>query len=215
MVVVQAGLAEWGAGRMAIAWSDPRADAPDVARGREAGAVGAALGVGCAGARRDRRDRPSRRRRRGGGAGDGAAARRAVRGGAGRGARRAAPARRGAPRHAAASGRARRWSPAASRPPLRASGWTGRSRWRLIPEALRGAALGALWVRDRGAWMACAANAAWTWTTGPGPRRQPARRPLRKRGDLRRVLDCRCSRSRAVAACLWATGRWPGRGRAS
>jgi hypothetical protein len=28
------------------------------------------------------------------------------------------------------------------------------------------AARGALWVRDRGAWMACAANTAWTWTMG-------------------------------------------------
>ena len=37
----------------------------------------------------------------------------------------------------------------------------------LAPEALRGVALGALWVRDRGAWMAWAANTAWTWTTGP------------------------------------------------
>jgi hypothetical protein len=36
----------------------------------------------------------------------------------------------------------------------------------LAPEALRGVALGALWVRDRGAWMACAANTAWTWTMG-------------------------------------------------
>ncbi len=37
----------------------------------------------------------------------------------------------------------------------------------LAPEALRGVALGALWVRDRGAWMACAANTAWTWAMGP------------------------------------------------
>jgi hypothetical protein len=37
----------------------------------------------------------------------------------------------------------------------------------LAPEALRGVALGALWLRDRGAWMAWAANTAWSWTTGP------------------------------------------------
>jgi hypothetical protein len=36
----------------------------------------------------------------------------------------------------------------------------------LAPEALRGVALGALWVRDRGVWMAFAANTAWTWPMG-------------------------------------------------
>jgi hypothetical protein len=36
----------------------------------------------------------------------------------------------------------------------------------LVAEALRGAALGGLWVRDRGGWMAIAANAAWTWVLG-------------------------------------------------
>jgi hypothetical protein len=45
-------------------------------------------------------------------------------------------------------------------------GIDGRATDALVPEALRGVALGALWVRDRGAWMACAANAAWTWTAG-------------------------------------------------
>jgi hypothetical protein len=34
-------------------------------------------------------------------------------------------------------------------------------------EALRAVALGTLWVRDRGAWMAVAANAGWTWAAGP------------------------------------------------
>jgi hypothetical protein len=37
----------------------------------------------------------------------------------------------------------------------------------LAVEALRGVALGAVWMRDRGAWMACAANAAWALTLGP------------------------------------------------
>jgi hypothetical protein len=37
----------------------------------------------------------------------------------------------------------------------------------VVAEALRGIALGGLWVWDRGAWMAIAANVAWTWTTGP------------------------------------------------
>jgi hypothetical protein len=34
----------------------------------------------------------------------------------------------------------------------------------VIVEGLRGAALASLWGRDRGAWMAVGANAAWAWT---------------------------------------------------
>ena len=34
----------------------------------------------------------------------------------------------------------------------------------VLVEALRGAALGGVWVRDRGAWMAVGANAAWSWS---------------------------------------------------
>jgi hypothetical protein len=37
----------------------------------------------------------------------------------------------------------------------------------IVAEALRGIALGVLWVWDRGAWIPVAANVAWTWTTGP------------------------------------------------
>lgn len=36
----------------------------------------------------------------------------------------------------------------------------------LLVEALRGFALGGLWLGDRGAWMAVGANAAWTWALG-------------------------------------------------
>jgi hypothetical protein len=36
----------------------------------------------------------------------------------------------------------------------------------LLVESLRGVALGALWVKDRGAWMAVAANATWKWGLG-------------------------------------------------
>jgi hypothetical protein len=36
-----------------------------------------------------------------------------------------------------------------------------------VPEALKGVALGGLWLLDRGAWMPCAASAAWTWAMGP------------------------------------------------
>jgi hypothetical protein len=34
-------------------------------------------------------------------------------------------------------------------------------------EALRGTVLAAVWKRDRGAWMACSASAAWAWCLGP------------------------------------------------
>ena len=36
----------------------------------------------------------------------------------------------------------------------------------LLVEALRGFALGGLWLGDRGAWLAVGANAAWTWVIG-------------------------------------------------
>lgn len=36
----------------------------------------------------------------------------------------------------------------------------------LAVEALKGVALGAVWVRDRGAWAAVGANAAWSWGLG-------------------------------------------------
>jgi hypothetical protein len=36
----------------------------------------------------------------------------------------------------------------------------------LLIEGLRGVALGAIWIRDRGAWTAVAASAAWSWTLG-------------------------------------------------
>jgi hypothetical protein len=34
----------------------------------------------------------------------------------------------------------------------------------VLVEGLRGVALGAIWIRDRGAWMAVGANAAWSWS---------------------------------------------------
>jgi hypothetical protein len=34
----------------------------------------------------------------------------------------------------------------------------------LVVEAARGVALGCVWIRDRGAWMAVGASAAWTWS---------------------------------------------------
>jgi hypothetical protein len=46
-------------------------------------------------------------------------------------------------------------------------GTTGAVGVALGVEALRGMALAGLWMRDRGAWMACAANAAWAFGLGP------------------------------------------------
>jgi hypothetical protein len=34
----------------------------------------------------------------------------------------------------------------------------------LVVAGLRGVALGSVWVRDRGAWMAVGASAAWAWS---------------------------------------------------
>jgi len=213
MVVVQAALAEWGAGRMGIAWSDPRVHAPSwPAIGRRA-AVGAALGLGCAAL----------------------VAGVAI-------ALRAAVVVRGEPAAGALLVgllvavlaavrdelllrgvvlRATRLLPvgamlvacglAAAAARL---GVDGSITAVLIPEALRGAALGALWVRDRGAWMACAANAAWTWTTGPvfGGNLLD----VRFASDAASVA---CSMAvlavATVAASLWATGKLPGTRRAS
>jgi hypothetical protein len=39
-----------------------------------------------------------------------------------------------------------------------------------LAEGLRGMALGGVWMRDRGAWMAWAANAAWMWAFGAATR---------------------------------------------
>jgi hypothetical protein len=46
-------------------------------------------------------------------------------------------------------------------------GTSGAGGVALAVEACRGVALAGLWVRDRGAWMACAANAAWALVLGP------------------------------------------------
>ena len=167
MVAVQAALAEWGAGRIGIAWSDARAPVPTwTAVGRRA-ALGSALGFGCAVLA--------------------AAVAVAVRSAvvvvasgpaigalllglavAALGAVRDELLLRGVVLRAArllpvgAALIACGLAAAAAR-----FGIDGRLTAALVPEALRGVALGALWVRDRGAWMPCAANAAWAWTTGP------------------------------------------------
>lgn len=166
LVAAQAGLAEWAAGRLAIPWSDRRGAASTWRSvGRRAG-QGAALGLGCAvtviAASLAVRAATVR-------AGDFALAGLLV---------GAVVAALGAVRDElllrGVVVRATRLLPApvtlvvcglaaaAAR-----FGIEGRVTGALLPEALKGAALGALWLRDRGAWMACAANAVWTWTLGP------------------------------------------------
>jgi hypothetical protein len=164
-VAVQAVVAEWGAGRIGIAWSDPRAPAPGarrilarIGRGALLGGAAAALVVAVA-----------------------LATKAAVRQGtspevgglvlgllvAGLGAVRDELLLRGVVL-GATRGLLPAWAglaacgatAAAAR--LGAFGPEGGAV--LAVEALRGVALGSLWVRDRGAWMAFAANAAWTWT---------------------------------------------------
>lgn len=162
---VQAALAEWGAGRMAIPWNNPRAPPPTWRAIARRSALGAAFGF----------------------AASAAVAVLAV------GAHSAVVSSSGLALTPllvglliAALGAVRdelllrgvvlgatRWLPvslalltcgvAAAAARL---GTDGVFTSALGPEALRGVALGALWVRDRGAWMACAANTAWTWTTG-------------------------------------------------
>jgi hypothetical protein len=207
MVVVQAGLAEWGAGRMAIPWSDPRADLPTWRAIAGRAAIGATIGGVCAAA--------------------------IVMVAIGL---RAAVVTTGEPAMGAllvgllvASLGAVRDELLLRGVVLRATrllpvgatlvacglaaaaarfGSDGGATVALIPEALRGTALGALWVRDRGAWMPCAANAAWTWTMGPvfGG----------NLFDVRFARDATSGASSivvlgvaALVACLWATGRLP------
>jgi hypothetical protein len=83
----------------------------------------------------------------------------------------------------------------------------------LIPEALRGAALGALWVRDRGAWMACGASAAWAWAMGPVLGGNLL--DVRFEGDSSEVSSIAVLAVAGIAAGLWATGVWPRSGEAS
>jgi hypothetical protein len=165
MVAVQAGVAEWGAGRMSIAWTDPQGPPPSWrAVGRRA-AVGAAMGFGCAAmvavvalVARRAEILP----------GQPALASLFV---------GLAVASLGAVRDElllrGVVVRATRLLPlaitlivcglAAAAARL---GTDGRLSGALVPEALGGVALGGLWLRDRGAWMPVAANAAWKWTSG-------------------------------------------------
>jgi hypothetical protein len=207
MVVVQAGLAEWGAGRMAIAWSDPAADAPGWPAIAKRVAMGAAFGIACAALV----------------AGSAVAVRTAsvVAGEpatgpllvglfvAVMGAVRDELLLRGvvlrATRLLPVGGTLIACGLAAAAARL---GTDGAITLALVPEALRGAALGALWVRDRGAWMACGANAAWTWTMGTVLGGDLL--DVRFGGDATSGVSSMVVLAIAsLAAGLWATGKWP------
>jgi hypothetical protein len=212
MVVVQAGLAEWGAGRIAIPWSDPKAAVPTwQAVGRRA-AVGAAMGLGCAALVT--------------GIAVGLRAAVVVAGEPAMGALLVGllVAVLGAVRDELLLRgvvlRATRLLPVSAT--LVACGLVaaaarfgvdGGITAALIPEALRGTALGALWVRDRGAWMACAANAAWTWTMGPvlGGSLLDVRFASDRASNASSIVVLAIA---AIAAGLWATGKRTGTRRA-
>jgi hypothetical protein len=162
-VAVQAALAEWGAGRMGIAWSDRRA--PDGARrtparlglGALLGGVAAALVVMLALATKVAVRQP------------GAPAVGALVIGlliAGLAAVRDELLLRGVVLGATRGllpGWAALASCGAAAAAARFGAFGAESGPVLAVEALRGVALASLWMRDRGAWMACAANACWTW----------------------------------------------------
>jgi hypothetical protein len=165
MAAVQAALAEWGASRMAIAWSDPRASTPTwksismrIARGAAFGAGAAAVVAVAAIVARSATVAPRGLAVAPLLVGLVIAAMGAVRDelllrGVVLGATRLLPLSVALLTCGMAAAAAR-------------LGTEGVFTNALAPEALRGVALGALWVRDRGAWMACAANTAWTWMTG-------------------------------------------------
>jgi hypothetical protein len=165
-VAAQAALAAWGAGHVGVTWSDPLVALPPwsavarrAARGAGLGAAAAALVVVAALATHGARFFP-------GAPGAGAlvvgllvAALGAVRdelllrGVVLRATREVLPAWATLPACGAVAASAR-W------------GVDGTVGLVLAVEGLRAVALGALWLRDRGAWMAWGANAAWMWGLG-------------------------------------------------
>jgi hypothetical protein len=164
LAAIQAVLAEWGAGRIGIAWSDPMAAIPswkDIAR--RAG-KGAGLGVAAAvavvivalatkGAARAAASPAASLLAAGLVTSLLTAVRDELflRGVVLRATRGILPAWAALLACGAAAAAAR----------LGVEGTVGLA---LLIEGLRGLALGAIWIRDRGAWMAVGANAAWTWT---------------------------------------------------
>jgi hypothetical protein len=164
LVAVQAALAEWGAGRVGVAWSNPLAPMPSGRALAKRAGLGAAMGSGAVAvlvvvalATRAATMEPASPRVGSLAIGLVVSTLAAVRdelflrGMVLRATRGLLPAwaALAACGAAAAAGR------------FGAEGVLGLS---LLVEALRGVALGSLWIRDRGAWMAVGAGAAWTWT---------------------------------------------------
>jgi hypothetical protein len=166
VVAVQAALSEWGAGRMAIAWSDPLADEPSWQMvGRRAGigaAAGAVLALVLTGlavilhaaVAAERVFAP-------GLLGIGLVVSLL-------GAVRDELLLRGVVLRAT-RGLLPWWAALVSCGACAAAaryGLEGAVGLALVFDALKGMALGAIWLGDRGAWMAVGASAAWSWTLG-------------------------------------------------
>jgi hypothetical protein len=165
--VVQAALAEWGAGRLGIAWSDPLAPMPTanaiVRRVARGAALGAAAGLAVILAMLATRSAALARSAPSVellSLGLFTAALTAVRdelllrGVVLRATRGLMPTWAAIAACGAAASAAR-------------FGAEGVLSAGIAANAIKGAALGALWVRDRGAWMACAANASYSLILGP------------------------------------------------
>ncbi len=163
---VQAAIAEWGAGRLAIAWSDPLAPMPTWQRVARRAGVGAALGAGAATLVVVSALLTQSARVAEGSFGPGllviglvvsllTAARDELllRGVVLRVTRGVLPWWASLAACGAAAAAAR-------------LGLEGALSLGLLIEALRGVAMGGLWLVDRGAWMAVGASAAWSWTLG-------------------------------------------------
>jgi len=76
----------------------------------------------------------------------------------------------------------------------------------LLVEAMRGIALGGLWLADRGAWMAVGASAAWSWTLGALVRGGLVDVRFAAAGDASAAALI-VAGAAAVAAVLWARRR--------
>ncbi len=164
LALVQAALAEWGAGHIGIAWSDPTGPSPSSAAMARRAAFGAACGAGAglvAIAAAVATGRGSMTAAAPGvgtlALGLGAAMLASVRdelllrGVVLRATRGVLPTYVALLACGAAAAAAR-------------LGIDGALSLAVAADGLKAIALAALWVRDRGAWMAWGANTAWTWT---------------------------------------------------
>jgi hypothetical protein len=164
--LIEAALAEWGAGRMGVAWSDPLAPPASPGSIARRAAVGAGLGgaaavvaIGLAAATGGAAFAPAAPDLTAIALGLVPAALAAVRdelllrGGVLRATRGLLPAWACVAACGAAAAAAR-------------LGVDGAFSLAMLGDGLRAVALAVFWVRDRGAWMAWGANAAWAWTFG-------------------------------------------------